>query len=74
MKKIRVFIEKSIDGRYSAFMPDDNNLPFGLIGLGNTEQEAKEDFLSSYVDMKQLLVEKGKDFNEDLEFLFATVE
>ena len=31
MRLIRVFIEKSNDGRYSAYMPDDNNLPFGLM-------------------------------------------
>ena len=36
MKKIRVFVEKGKDGQCSAYMPDDNNLPFGLIGMGKT--------------------------------------
>ena len=42
--KVRVFIERSNDG-YSAYMPDDNNLPFGLTGDGKTAQEAMQDFL-----------------------------
>ena len=73
MKKIRVFIEKGKDGQYSAYMPDDNNLPFGLIGMGKTLHESKEDFLSSYSEMKDLLVAEGKPFNKKLEFVFSDI-
>ena len=44
MKKIRVFIERGKDGGYSAYMPDDNNIPFGAIGEGETAKEAQDDF------------------------------
>ena len=44
MKKIRVFIERGKDGGYSAYMPDDNNIPFGAIGEGKTAKEAQDDF------------------------------
>lgn len=73
MKKIRVFIEKGKDGQYSAYMPDDNNLPFGLIGMGKTLHESKEDFLFSYKEMKELLAAEGKAFNEELEFEFSDI-
>lgn len=71
MKKIRVFIERSSDGHFSAFMPDDNNLPFGLIGLGESAQDAINDFNASYEEMKVLLQEEGTPFNEELEFVFS---
>ena len=73
MKKIRVFIEKGKDGQYSAYMPDDNNLPFGLIGMGSTVQEAKDDFMFSYNEMKELLSAEGEAFNEELEFEFTDI-
>ena len=73
MKKIRVFIEKGKDGQYSAYMPDDNNLPFGLIGMGKSLQETKEDFFNSYGEMKEVLAAEGKDFSEELEFVFYDI-
>ena len=44
MKQVRVFIERGKDGGYSAYMPDDNNIPFGAIGEGETAKEAQDDF------------------------------
>ncbi len=46
MKKIRVFIEQTTYGMYSAYMPDDNKLQFGAIGEGPTPNVAREDFLA----------------------------
>lgn len=45
METIRVFIERGKDGSYGAYMPDDNNIPFGAIGEGTTAKEAHDDFL-----------------------------
>ena len=64
MRQIRVFVEKGKDGQFSAYMLDNNNLPFGLISMGKTLQESKEDILSSYSEMKNLLVAEGNVFNE----------
>ena len=36
MKKVRVFIERASDGDYSAYMPDEDNLSYGIIGTGHT--------------------------------------
>lgn len=46
MKTIRVYIERAKDGMYSAYMPDDNGLPFGAIGEGSSAKEAHDDFLA----------------------------
>lgn len=46
MKTVRVFIERAKDGMYSAYMPDDNHLPFNAIGEGETAKEARADFLA----------------------------
>lgn len=70
MRTIRVFIERGEKGGFSAYMPDENKLPFGLIGVGNNAQESIDDFNNSYVEMKEFLKEKGKEFNEELEFEF----
>ena len=67
--KVRVFIERSNDG-YSAYMPDDNNLPFGLTGDGKTAQEAMQDFLLARDEMKEFFIEEGKEFPE-VEFDFS---
>ena len=65
--KVRVFIERSNDG-YSAYMPDDNNLPFGLTGDGKTAQEAMQDFLLARDEMKEFFIEEGKE--EDAYLLY----
>ena len=46
MKNVRVFIERASDGIYSAYMLDDNNLPFNAIGEGATVKEAHDDFMA----------------------------
>lgn len=70
MRTIRVFIERSKDGSYSAYMPDENNLTYGVIGEGNTAAEAIADFNGSYEDMKISHQKKGKDF-EEVKFVFS---
>ncbi len=70
MRTIRVFIERGKDGTYGAYMPDDNNLPYGVIGDGATAAEAIADFKAEYEDIKAFFKEEGKPF-EEVEFAFS---
>lgn len=45
MKTVKVLIERGDDGTFGAYMPE-AQLPFGVIGEGNTAEEAKTDFLN----------------------------
>ncbi len=69
MKKVKIIIERGEDGTYGAFIKN-NNLPFGIIGDGKTATEAKEDFMNSYKEMRELYAKKEKEFVE-CEFEFA---
>lgn len=70
MKTVRVFIERGKDGTYGAYMPDDNNLPYGVIGEGETATAAIADFKAVYEDMKASFIEEGKPFKE-VNFAFS---
>lgn len=70
MRTVRAFIERSKDGSYSVYMPDDNNLTYGVIGEGDTVAEAVEDFTLSYEDMKNSHIRRGKEF-EEVNFAFS---
>ena len=67
MKRVKVFIEKGPKGDYSAYMPDDDGLDYGLIGEGSSIEETIADFKAVYEDMKALYAEEGKHF-EEVEF------
>jgi len=49
----KAILEKSNDGLYSVFMPNDD-YNFGLSGYGTTEQEAIDDFYASVEEMREL--------------------
>ena len=70
MKKVRVFIERASDGSYSAYMPDDNNLSYGIIGTGMSIDETISDFHDAYTGMKEHYADSGKYF-EEVEFEFS---
>lgn len=70
MKTVRVFIERGKDGTYGAYMPDDNHLPYGIIGDGATAAEAVDDFMAEYKDMESFFKEEGKSF-EEVSFTFS---
>lgn len=70
MKTVRVFIERGKDGTYGAYMPDDNNLSYGVIGDGATAADAIADFKAAYEDMKSFFKEEGKPF-EEVNFAFS---
>lgn len=70
MRTVRVFIERGKDGTFGAYMPDDNNLTYGIIGDGATAAAAIEDFKAVYEDMKAFFMEEGKPF-EEVDFAFS---
>ena len=65
--EITVFIETDDTGTFNAYTNDD--LPFGLLGEGETVEATIEDFYISKDEMKELYEEEGKEF-PDLEFVF----
>lgn len=66
--KVKVIIERGNDGSYGAYIGS-SRVPFGIIGDGTTVDEAKEDFLNSYEEMKLHYQETNKIFT-DCEFEF----
>lgn len=71
MKKVNAVIGRVREGEYvySAVMEADD-VPFGLNGTGRTIEEAKEDFLEAYKDIKDLMAEEGKHY-EELDFCYS---
>ena len=57
MKTVRVFIERGSDGDYSAYMPDDDNLSYGITGTGHTIEETVRDFKDAYEGELQAFVD-----------------
>lgn len=70
MKTVRVFIERGKDGSFGAYMPDDNNLSYGIIGDGETAAAAIADFKAGYEEMKASFIEEGRPF-EEVGFAFS---
>ena len=66
--KVKVIIERGNDGSYGAYIGS-NNVSFGIIGDGETVQDAKNDFLNSYEEMKDYYAENNKNFTK-CEFQF----
>ena len=70
MRTVRVFIERGKDGSYGAYMPDDNNLSYGVIGDGMSAADAIADFKAVYEDMKQAAQAENRKF-EEVNFVFS---
>lgn len=64
MRTVRVFIERGRDGSYGVYMPDDNNLSYGVIGEGESASAAVEDFRNVYEALKQAAAAEGREFEE----------
>ena len=57
--KANIVFEMAKDGGCSCYMLEE--VPdFGLLGFGNTPQEAKADMLKAYEEINDLLVKEGK--------------
>lgn len=65
-KNVVVIIEKANDGTYSCYTNDKFN-DFALFGYGETAEAAKQDFITAYYEMRDLLESEGKKMKE-LEF------
>ena len=52
MRKIKVIIERSEGGKYTAYTESFNE--FGLIGYGDTVDETIEDFIFAYEEIKEI--------------------
>ncbi len=73
MKTIKAFIERSNEGGYSVYIDGNNNLNYGIHGVGNTAREAVDDFLSAYEAMKAFYRVKEMEFVEaKFEFMYDT--
>ena len=68
MKRVTAIIETGADRRYSVYIGG-NSYPYGIIGTGATVQEALEDFMEGYEEMKEAIQSTGKDFTE-VSFVF----
>jgi predicted RNase H-like HicB family nuclease len=70
MKTVRVLVERGKDGSFGAYMPDDNNLSYGVIGDGSSAAAAIDDFKNVYEAMKADAKAEGTAF-EEVEFEFS---
>jgi predicted RNase H-like HicB family nuclease len=68
--KAKAIIEKGKDGTFDVNLEYREDLTFGLLGQGNTVEEAIEDFYVSRDEIKEYYQETGKEFPENLEFEF----
>ncbi|ROT10442.1 pilus assembly protein HicB [Muribaculaceae bacterium Isolate-007 (NCI)] len=66
--KANIVFEMAKDGGCSCYMLEE--VPdFGLLGYGDTPQEAKDDMLKAYEEIKGILIAEGKSPAE-LEFVY----
>jgi hypothetical protein len=71
MKHVKVYIVRESDGTYSSYMDEKSDLPYGLVGEGNTASEAMEQWNQAYNDMRELFAQEGKEFVEaDFSFVY----
>ena len=67
--KAKVIIERGSDGTYDATLEYRKDIPFGLLGQGNTVSETIADFRNSYEEIKGIYAKEEKECPE-LEFEF----
>lgn len=70
MKNVRVFIERGDDGTFSAYLPDDNGLDWGVSGEGISMEAAIDDFMAAYDEVKAYYKDNNKPF-EEVKFKFS---
>lgn len=68
----KAFIERTQSGKYSVYSDcNDTRFDYGIIGQGNSVEEAKIDFTGCYKDMRQSYKRQRKTFVEvEFEFEF----
>ncbi|MDR1975262.1 MAG: DNA-binding protein [Bacteroidales bacterium] len=71
MKKVKAIIERGESGIYIITLAEDYGLSYALLGDGETVEDAKNDFMQCYNEMKEYYNEAGKKFTElDITFEF----
>lgn len=66
--KVNIIIEMASDGGYACYM-EETFPDFALAGFGDSAEEAKEDMLEAYGQIKEDLENEGKSM-PDLEFIY----
>ena len=69
MKKVTAIIETGSDHTFSIYSQGADDLPYGVIGTGDTLAQAKEDFMIAYQEIKNSFTEMNAPF-EEVEFTF----
>ena len=65
MKRVKVIIGRVNEGTYVySVVMDADDVPFGLNGTGRTVEDAKQDMLGAYTEIKAIMVEKGESYEE----------
>lgn len=67
-KQVTVIIEKVSDGGYGCSL-EEPLPPYGLVGYGETVEEAKHDFEDSYREMREIYADQAEVLPE-LEFVY----
>lgn len=67
-RQITAVIETGPDHRFSIYVGDDS-YPYGVIGIGDTIAEAKEDFHVAYGEIRECVEAQGETFIE-ADFVF----
>ncbi len=70
MIQVKAYVAREKDGSYSIFADDKAPLNYGLVGEGNTVEEAIADWNGTYQAMKDSYVKRGIEFVE-AQFSFA---
>lgn len=63
MKSVKAFVEIGQDGTFGVYM-DENDLSYSVVGDGKSAQEAVNDFLKAYSEMKDYYTSHGEVFEE----------
>lgn len=64
MKQVKAFIAREKDGTYSIFVDDKAPINYGLVGEGNTVEEAIAEWNRVYEEMKQSYADDNMPFVE----------
>lgn len=71
MKKLKAIIETGSDNTFNIYVEQDT--PFGFFGEGKTVELAKQDFINSYHEMKELYKEEtGKEVAFEFGYKYDT--
>ena len=69
--RVSAVIERNIDGKYCVYM-DDDSLEFGVNGFGNTVEEAKNDIMLAYAEIKKVSKEEFNKLVSELKEIPGT--